>query len=355
MRIAQLAPLAESVPPKHYGGTERIVSYLTEELVRQGHEVTLFATGDSQTEARLFPICGEGLRKTNGVSNPQAPFTMLLEKAFSSAGHFDLIHSHLDFLTFPLARRCGTPVLTTLHGRLDLPELRAIFAEYMDCPLISISNSQRHPLAWANWRQTIYHGLPDNLYSFHSFSQFYLAYVGRITPEKRPDHAIEIAKRLGMPLKIAAKVDPVDQEYFRTVIQPLLSDPLVEFVGEITDAQKNEFMGNAFALLAPFDWPEPFGLVFIEALACGTPVLAYRRGSVPEIIDHGRTGFICDTLDQMAKAVPWVATLDRRECREVFEKRFTVKRMVGDYLAAYENVVNQPGEIPDNSLSIVNF
>jgi glycosyltransferase involved in cell wall biosynthesis len=355
MRIAQLAPLAESVPPKYYGGTERIVSYLTEELVQQGHDVTLFATGDSQTNARLNPMCREGLRKANGVSNPHAPFTMMLEKAFAAADQFDVIHSHLDFLTFPLARRCGTPVLTTLHGRLDLPELKPIFAEFIDCPLISISHAQRQPLAWASWQQTIYHGLPENLYSFYPFSQPYLAFIGRLTPEKRPDHAIEIAKRAGMPLKIAAKVDPVDREYFRTVIQPLLSDPLVEFVGEVTDAEKNELLGNAFALVAPFDWPEPFGLVFIEALACGTPILAYRRGSVPEIIDDGQTGFICDTVDQMVNTVPRVSTLDRKHCRQVFEKRFTLKRMVQDYLAAYETLVDQPAEMSDRALRIVNL
>ncbi len=355
MRIAQLAPLAESVPPRQYGGTERIVSYVTEELVRQGHEVTLFASGDSETSARLEPMCREGLRKANGVSNPQAPFTMMLEKTFSSSGQFDLFHSHLDFLAFPLARRCGTPVLTTLHGRLDLPELKPIFAEFLDCPLISISDAQRKPLAWANWQQTIHHGLPEHLYSFHPTAGEYLAFVGRITPEKRPDHAIEIAKRAGMPLKIAAKVDPVDREYFHTIIEPLLSDPLVEFVGEITDREKNDLIGNAAALLAPFDWPEPFGLVFIEALACGTPILAYRRGSVPEIIDEGQTGFICETVDQMVKAVSGISTLNRQQCRSVFEKRFTVERMVQEYLGAYENLILQQDEMSERPLTAVNF
>ena len=360
MKIAQLAPLAESVPPKLYGGTERIVSYLTEELVRQGHDVTLFATGDSQTNARLKPMCREGLRKANGVSNPQAPFTMMLEKAFASADQFDVIHSHLDFLTFPLARRCGTPVLTTLHGRLDLPELKPIFAEFMDCPLISISHAQQQPLAWASWQQTIYHGLPENLYTFHppSSEDLYLLFVGRLTPEKRPDLAIEIAKRAGVPLKIAAKVDPVDQKYFHTVIQPLLSDPLIEYVGEITDAEKNELIGNAYALLAPFDWPEPFGLVFIEALACGTPILALRRGSVPELIDDGQTGFVCDTGDQMVKAVPRISSLNRSHCRHVFETRFTVGRMVQDYLSAYEALVNSQddrNEMSAGSVTAVNF
>lgn len=353
MRIAQLAPLAESVPPKQYGGTERIVSYLTEELVRQGHEVTLFATGDSQTSARLEAMSWESLRKAN--TNPQAPLTIMLEKAFSAADQFDLIHSHLDFLTFPLARRSSTPVLTTLHGRLDLPELKPVFAEFLDCPLISISDAQRKPLVWANWQQTIYHGLPEHLYSFHPTPDDYLVYVGRITPEKRPDHAIQIAQRAGIPLKIAAKVDPVDREYFKSVIQPLLSDPLVDYVGEITDVQKNDLVGNALALVAPFDWPEPFGLVFIEALACGTPVLAYRRGSVPEIFDEGQTGFICDSIDEMVKAVPEISSLNRRHCRQVFETRFTVGRMVQDYLAAYEALVNRPDEVTDSPLTAVNF
>jgi glycosyltransferase involved in cell wall biosynthesis len=355
MRIAQLAPLAESVPPKHYGGTERIVSYLTDELVRQGHDVTLFASGDSLTNATLQPMCEQGLRKANGVSNPQAPFTLMLEKAFASADQFDLLHSHLDFLTFPLARRCGTPVLTTLHGRLDLPELKPVFAEFIDSPLISISHAQRQPLAWANWQQTIYHGLPQHLYSFHPHSRFYLAYVGRLTPEKRPDHAIEIAKRAGIPIKIAAKVDPVDQEYFQKVIQPLLSHPLVEYVGEATDAEKNDLIGNAYALVAPIDWPEPFGLVFIEALACGTPVLAYRRGSVPEIVDDGQTGFICNTLDQMVTAVPWVSGINRHHCRQVFEERFTVERMVQDYVSVYDTLANGMDYMTYSSLQVVNF
>jgi glycosyltransferase involved in cell wall biosynthesis len=355
MRIAQLAPLAESVPPKYYGGTERIVSYLTEELVRQEHEVTLFASGDSQTSANLQPMCEEGLRKANEVSNPQAPFTMMLEKAFASADQFDLIHSHLDFLTFPLARRCGIPVLTTLHGRLDLPELKPVFAEFIDCPLISISHAQRQPLPWANWQQTIYHGLPEDLYTFHPSSDFYLLFVGRLTPEKRPDLAIEIAKRVGVPLKIAAKVDPVDQKYFHTVIQPLLSDPLIEYVGEVSDAEKNELIGNAYALLAPFDWPEPFGLVFIEALACGTPILALRRGSVPELIDNGQTGFICDNADQMVKAVPRISTLNRSHCRHVFETRFMVERMVQDYLSAYEALVNSQDEMSASPVTAINF
>jgi glycosyltransferase involved in cell wall biosynthesis len=355
MRIAQLTPLAESVPPPHYGGTERIVSYLTEELVRQGHDVTLFASGDSQTRASLKPMCEHALRTTNGASNPQAPLALMLEKAFSSTDQFDLIHSHLDVLTFPLARRSDIPVLTTLHGRSDFPELQPVFKEFTDCPLISISHAQRQPVPWANWQHTIYHGLPDDLYTFHPCSDFYLAFVGRITPEKRPDLAITIARRVGMPLKIAAKVDPVDREYFETVIRPLLSDPLIEYVGEITDSEKNELIGNAYALIAPFDCPESFGLVFIEALACGTPVVALRRGSVPELIDHGQTGFICDTPDQMIHALSRIATLKRRHCRNAFDTRFTAERMVQDYLSVYENLMNWQEELPASSITAVNF
>lgn len=338
MKIAQVAPLAESVPPKLYGGTERIVSYITEELVRLGHEVTLFASGDSRTAGQLRPMGTSALRQGSRVSIPQAPTTLMLENAFQAADDFDLIHSHLDFLAFPFARRCETPMLTTLHGRLDLPELVPVFQQYPEMPLISISHAQRQPLPWANWASTVYHGLPKDLYSYHPASGDYLAFVGRLTPEKRPDQAIEAAKRAGIPLRIAAKVDPVDQAYFEEVIQPLLDHPLIEYIGEINDAEKDEFMGNAYALLAPFDWPEPFGLVFIEALACGTPVVAYRRGSLPELIDQGITGTICDSFDDLVNAIEQIPSLDRRLCRQVFEERFTVERMVQDYLRVYQEL-----------------
>ncbi|HXF93735.1 MAG TPA: glycosyltransferase family 4 protein [Nitrospiraceae bacterium] len=341
MRIAQVAPLWESVPPKLYGGTERIVSYLTEELVRLGHEVTLFASGDSHTAAKLEPICHQALRLNTGVFNRDAPLILQLERVFGSPGDFDLIHSHLDFLGFPLARRCPVPVVTTLHGRLDLPELEPVFREYAEMSLISISDAQRRPLPWANWQATVYHGLPRNLYHYHSRPGHYLAFLGRIAPEKRPDHAIEVAKRVGMPLKIAAKIDPADREYFRAEIEPLLSHPLIEFLGEITDDQKDDFLGGAYALLAPYDWPEPFGLVLIEALACGTPVLAYRRGSIPEIIQDGLTGFVCESLDEMVSRVEHVPFLDRRQCRQVFEERFTVDRMTKDYLNVYEQILSE--------------
>jgi glycosyltransferase involved in cell wall biosynthesis len=341
MKIAQVAPLVESVPPKLYGGTERIVSYITEELVRLGHEVTLFASGDSKTAGQLRPVGTCALRQESTMSIPQAPLTLLLEEVFQSADDFDLIHSHLDFLPFPLARRCETPLLTTLHGRLDLPELVPVFRKYPEMPLISISHAQRQPLPWANWASTIYHGLPKDLYTYHPKSGDYLAFVGRLTPEKRPDQAIEAAKRAGIPLRIAAKVDPTDQAYFDAVIRPLLDHPLIEYIGEINDAEKDDFIGNAYAILAPFDWPEPFGLVFIEALACGTPIVAYRRGSLPELINQGITGMTCNTFDDLVNAIEQVPNLDRRLCRQDFEERFTVERMVQYYLRVYRELTSQ--------------
>jgi glycosyltransferase involved in cell wall biosynthesis len=344
MKIAQLSPLWESVPPQLYGGTERIVSYLTEELVRQGHEVTLFASGDSKTAAQLASCCSKALRlHDNGLINRDAPLILMLERALGAAsGQYDVIHSHLDFLSFPMSRRSHAPVVTTLHGRLDLPELVPIFDEYAEMPVVSISDAQRTPLPAANWSGTVYHGIPKDLYSYHSGTGSYLAFLGRISPEKCPDHAIEIAKRVGMPLRIAAKVDPADREYFNRKIERLLEHPLIEYVGEITDAEKNDFLGDAAALVCPYDWPEPFGLVLIEAMACGTPVLAYRRGSIPEIIDHGVTGYICDNLTELAQAVSALPLIDRTRCREVFERRFTVERMVRDYVHLYERMAGAP-------------
>ena len=342
MKIAQLSPLWESVPPQLYGGTERIVSYVTEELVRQGHEVTLFASGDSKTAAQLQAACPRALRlHDTGLINRDAPLVLMQEQALGAAsGQFDVIHSHLDFLSFPLSRRAHAPVVTTLHGRLDLPELQPIFDEYSEMPVVSISNAQRKPLPQANWAGTVYHGIPKTLYSMHERSGSYLAFLGRISPEKCPDHAIEVAKRIGMPLRIAAKVDPADHAYFKQKIEHLLDHPLIEYVGEINDAEKNDFLGEAAALLCPYDWPEPFGLVLIEAMACGTPVLAYRQGSIPEIIDHGVTGYICDNVGEMAQAVAGLSLIDRSRCREIFEKRFTVERMVQDYLAIYEKMAD---------------
>ena len=338
MKIAQIAPLWESVPPKLYGGTERIVSYLTEELVRQGHDVTLFASGDSQTLARLWASSPQAFRSQSEMVNRDVPLVLMQEQVFGvEAGRFDIIHSHLDFLGFPLSRRCATPVLTTLHGRLDLPELVPMYREYADMPVVSISNAQRLPLPNANWQDTVYHGLPD-LYTFHPNPGSYLAYLGRICPEKRPDHAIEIAKRVGIPLRMAAKIDPHDREYFETKIAPLLDHPLVEYLGEVTDAEKCDLLGNAVAVLCTYDWPEPFGIVLIEALACGTPVLAYRCGSIPEIIEDGVTGFICDNLEGMVAAIDRLPLIQRQRCRDSFKTRFTVERMVQDYLALYQHM-----------------
>jgi glycosyltransferase involved in cell wall biosynthesis len=341
MKIAQVSPLWESVPPQLYGGTERIVSYITEELVRLGHEVTLFASGDSVTAAKLEAIAPQALRLNTGIFNRDAPQILMLERAFGSGERFDLIHSHLDFVGFPMARRCPVPVLTTLHGRLDLPELEPVYREFMEMPLISISDAQRRPIPWANWAATVHHGLPRDLYSFHPGPGRYLAFLGRIAPEKRPDHAIELAKRVGIPLRIAAKVDPADREYFRAEIEPLLDHPLIEFVGEISDAEKNAFLGGAYALVCPYDWPEPFGLVLIEALACGTPVLAYHRGSIPEVIEDGVSGYVTDNLEEMASRVEDVAGLNRARCRQQFESRFTVERMVRDYMAVYGQLVQE--------------
>ncbi|MGE5169430.1 MAG: glycosyltransferase family 4 protein [Rudaea sp.] len=342
MRIAQVAPLYESVPPKYYGGTERIVSYLTEELVAQDHDVTLFASGDSQTAARLVPVCPRSLRLDRACIDQLAHHMLMLEQVLQRADEFDVVHFHVDYLHFPLSRRAGYPRVTTLHGRLDLPDLVPLYGEFAEEPLVSISESQRGPLPWVNWLATVYHGLPRDLYRFHPEPGGYLACLGRISPEKRIDRAIEIARQVGIPLRIAAKVDKVDREYFDTVIEPLLHDPLVEFVGEIADDEKNAFLGNAQALLFPIDWPEPFGIVMIEAMACGTPVIAYSHGSVPEVMEQGRTGYIVEELDDAVEAVRRLPGLSRARCREVFEERFTATRMARDYVAVYERLVERP-------------
>ena len=340
MKIAQVAPLWESVPPVLYGGTERVVSFITEELVRQCHEVTLFASGDSTTKARLIPMCPEALRMSKVITNVDAPFVAMLERVFNAGQEFDIIHSHLEFLPFPLARRSSTPVLTTLHARLDLPELVPVFKTFSDMPVVSISQAQRQPLPFLNWQATVHHGLPNDLYSFHPKPGKYLVFLGRVAPEKGLDQAIEIAKRVDMPLRIGAKIDPTNFEYYRAVIEPLLDHPLIEYVGEITDLEKDDFLGDAYAQVCPYDWPEPFGLVFTESLACGTPVIAYRRGSLPEIIDHGVTGFLCETLEEMVQSVRHVSVLDRDRCRQAFDTRFTTQRMVQDYLRVYEQMVD---------------
>ena len=338
MKIAQVAPLYESVPPKYYGGTERIVSYLTEELVREGHDVTLFASGDSVTAARLVAPVRRALRLDKNSIDSLAHHIVLLEEVTRRASRFDVIHYHIDYLHFPTSRRLGVPHVTTLHGRLDIPDLVPLYREFRDMPLVSISNAQRAPIPWANWQGTVYHGLPADLYAFHETPGDYLAFIGRISPEKRVDRAIRIARRARMKIRIAAKVDDVDREYFEEQIQPLLDESDAEYIGEIGEGEKRDFLGDAVALLFPIDWPEPFGLVMIEAMACGTPVIAYRHGSVPEVMEEGVTGFVVSGIDDAVRAVERVPSLSRRHCREVFEERFSAARMARDYVKIYERL-----------------
>ena len=339
MRIAQVAPLAEAVPPKLYGGTERVVAYLTDALVELGHDVTLFASGDSDTKATLCPIWPRALRLDPDVKDHFAPLFMQLETVARRAHEFDLIHCHIDYFGYPLLRRLGTPSVTTLHGRLDLPELQSLYRLYGDIPVVSISDSQRVPLPEANFVATVLHGLPQNLLSKGDGRGGYLAFLGRVSPEKAPDAAIRIAARAGIPLKIAAKVDRVDRDYFKTTVEPLLGQADVEFIGEIREDQKQEFLGNAAGLLFPIAWREPFGLVMIEAMACGTPVIAFENGSVPEVLENAVTGFIVHSEDQAVDAVRRIGTLDRTRIRGEFERRFTAQRMAKNYLKLYERLV----------------
>jgi glycosyltransferase involved in cell wall biosynthesis len=335
LRIAQVSPLYESVPPKYYGGTERIVSCLTEELARQGHEVTLFASGDSVTSANLVSACEYALRLDPDYDDHILYHVLQIEQVAKAAGEFDIIHFHLSYLHYTLARRLMTPSFTTLHGRLDLPDLVPLYREFSEVPVVSISDSQREPLSWLNWQGTVHHGLPEDLYSLRTEPGSYLAFLGRLSPEKRVDRAIEISRRTGIPLKIAAKVDNADLEYYKSRVEPLLKGSLIEYVGEIGEAEKKEFLGNAYAHIFPIDWPEPFGLVMIEAMACGTPTIAFRRGSVPEVLDDGVTGFIVDTVEDAVASLELIPGLSRDECRRVFEKRFSAARMVEDYLEVY--------------------
>jgi glycosyltransferase involved in cell wall biosynthesis len=342
VRIAQVAPLHEAVPPRFYGGTERVVSYLTENLVQLGHDVTLFASGDSKTCARLVPICEQALRLDPDCHN-RVPYEVLaLEAVIREADDFDIVHFHEACLHLPWTRRMRCATVTTMHGRLDLRDLMPLYREYADVPLVSISDAQREPMPWANWRSTVYHGLPDELYRFHPEPGEYLAFLGRICPEKRVDRAIAIARRAGLELKIAAKVDPADEEYFETEIRHLLDDPLVDFIGEIGDGEKEAFLGGATALLMPIDWPEPFGLVVIEAMACGTPVIAFPFGSMPELIEPGVNGALVDSVDQAVAAVEALAALDRRLCRRSFEQRFIAPLMAKNYVRVYEELVEEP-------------
>jgi glycosyltransferase involved in cell wall biosynthesis len=342
MKIAQVAPLYESVPPKLYGGTERVVSYITEELVKLGHDITLYASGDSQTSARLRSVCERALRLDGGkLLSPLAHHLHLIETVAQEADDFDVVHFHLDYLPFSQIRRLEIPAITTLHGRLDIPDLHPLFREFDDMRLISISDAQRVPMPWASWLATVHHGIPEDLYKPCFSSGDYLAFLGRISPEKRVDRAIEIARLARMPLRVAAKIDDADRTYFEEEISDLLANSDVEFVGEIGEQDKSEFLGNAAALLFPIDWPEPFGLVMIESMACGTPVIAFRGGSVAEIIDQGVTGFVVESVEEAVDAVKRVPSIDRQDCYQRFLERFTSRRMCEQYLTAYERGISE--------------
>jgi glycosyltransferase involved in cell wall biosynthesis len=340
MRIAQIAPLTEAIPPKLYGGTERVVSWLTEELVELGHDVTLFASGDSETSATLEPMWPRALRLDDSVRDPMALHISMLEQVRRRAGEFDILHFHLDYFPFSVFSRQSTPFVTTMHGRLDLKEHQTVFNAFGSVPVVSISDAQRNPVSQARWLKTVYHGLPASLLGPRAVKPAYLAFLGRIAPEKAVDQAIRIAVRCNLPLKIAAKVDRVDRDYFEREIQPLLDLPGVEYIGEIGDEDKSGFLSGALALLMPIDWPEPFGLVMIEAMACGTPVVAYRSGSVPEVVEHGLTGLIVDNEAAAVEAInTQLPRLSRQEIRASFEERFTARRMAGEYLGIYRQLV----------------
>lgn len=343
MRIALVAPLAESVPPRLYGGTERIVSYLTEELVRQGHDVTLFASGDSRTSAELHAVLPRALRLDSSVRDPTAYLALQLEIIRDRAREFDVLHFHSDPLHLPLLRAMGIDnAMSTLHGRLDLPEYLPLYSQFLDARLVSISDHQRTPLRHCRWMGTVHHGLPVNVCGFNPAPRGdYVAFLGRFSPEKRADRAIEIARRAGVRIRLAAKVDAADRRYFKDVIEPLLSQPHVDYVGEIGERDKREFLGNALALLFPIEWPEPFGLVMIEAMSCGTPCIAWRAGSVPEIIQEGANGFIVDSIDDAAEAVHYAARMDRHRVRRCFERRFSAERMTHDYVEIYRRIATR--------------
>ncbi|MFV1983491.1 MAG: glycosyltransferase family 4 protein [Thiohalomonadales bacterium] len=341
MKIAQVAPLLESVPPRLYGGTERVVSYLTEELVQQGHDVTLFASGDSITSAKLKSVVNKAIRLNPSHLDPTAFHILMLEELSRISNEFDIIHYHIDVIHFLMSRNLLTPHITTMHGRLDLPDLKSIFRSFTDIPLVSISDNQRLPLPLVNWQATVYNGVPMENYKFQKHPGNYLAFLGRISPEKGIEQAINIAIASGMHLCIAAKIDANDEEYYNSIIKPHLTHPLIEFIGEINELEKDEFLGNAFAVLFPIQWPEPFGLVMIESMACGTPVIAFKKGSVPEIMIHGETGFIVNTIEQAVEAVEQIETISRECCRYIFEKRFSSKEMANSYLEVYQQTINK--------------
>ncbi len=345
MRIAQIAPIYESVPPRLYGGTERVVSYLTEELVALGHEVTLFASGDSTTSARLVSWGAEALRLADRPGESLDAQLRLMGQVAREGDQFDIVHNHVDYLAFPVLRSCANASLTTPHGRMDGRPWRAMLERYPGLALSSISFAQRRPLAEANWLGMVYHGIPARQHRFRERHGDYLAFVGRISPEKRVDRAVDIARRVGMPLKVAAKVSPTDRAYAEQVL-PLLDDPLVEFLGEIGDVERDELLGNAYALLFPIDWPEPFGLVLIEAMACGTPVIGFRHGAVPELVEDGVTGFVVDDVAAAVAAVERVIELDRADCRQLFERRFTARRMASDYVELYGELLAAEAATP---------
>lgn len=338
MKIAQISPLHESVPPRTYGGTERVVHYLTEALVRQGHEVTLYASADSRTSATLRPVVPEALRLSRERRDPLTWHLLQLAQVAREAGDYDIIHFHTEFLHFPLWRRMEVPQITTLHGRLDLADLKPFYQEFRDMPVISISDHQRTPLPMAHWAGTVYNGVPAELYTFQPEPGDYLAFLGRISPEKGPELAIEIALKAGMPLKMAAKVDAVDQDYFTSRVEPLLKHPLIEFIGEVDEQGKNALLGGARALLFPIQWPEPFGLVMIEAMACGTPVIAFRQGSVPEVMRDGVSGYVVESVEAAVAALARIDAIDRAGCRAYFEQRFTAERMAEGYMKRYHEL-----------------
>ncbi|HEY0845084.1 MAG TPA: glycosyltransferase family 4 protein [Noviherbaspirillum sp.] len=342
MKIAQVSPIFESVPPKGYGGTERVISYLTEELVERGHDITLFASGDSKTRARLVAAVPESIRPDMSRLRQDwlSYHCIEMDQVAELARSFDVIHFHTDFLHFPLARALGTPHVTTLHGRLDFPDVAPLLRRFTDAPLVSISDSQRSSLPWANWAATVHHGLPAGLYRFTPEAKDYFLFIGRVSPEKRLDRAIDIAIRCGTPLYIGAKVDKPDEPYFDDCIRPLLRNSLIRFLGEIGEREKRELLEHAKALLFPIDWPEPFGLVMIEAFSCGTPVIAYPHGAVPEIIEDGINGFVVTNQDEAVAAAERVSTIDRKRCRQTFEQRFTVAHMADNYLRVYQRLLS---------------
>jgi glycosyltransferase involved in cell wall biosynthesis len=349
MRVAQIAPLVESVPPKLYGGTERVVAWLVEELVELGHDVTLFASGDSVTRANLIPVVPRALRLDRPRSDPIAAQAILLEAVAEHASDFDVIHAHIDWLHLPLLSRLGVPFVTTLHGRLDLRGLSAVINRFPDAPFVSISDNQRLPLSQANWLGTIHHGLPADAFRPVFKRGSYLAFLGRLTAEKGPEVAIRIAQAAGMPLRIAAKVPRGERAYFKQRLEPQIDGKQVQLIGEVNDEAKQDFLAGAAALLFPIDWPEPFGLVMIEAMACGTPVIAFSRGSVPEVIDHGVTGFVVDGEAEAVEAVRRLSELNRHKVRRRFEQRFTVKQMAKRYSEYYERL-REPDAVPANLL-----